>query len=100
MLSPTMTVIVLVVLWAIVVVPMIVRRNDARRRERSVAAFGRGMRALGRRAERSAQGFLWADVAPYLPIGNREWKATVDQHESRDQRGVLRREHNGHEATH
>ena len=50
MLSPMMTVIVLVVLWAIVVVPMVLRRNDERRRERSVAAFGRGMRALGRRA--------------------------------------------------
>lgn len=49
MLSPMMTVFVLAVLWLIVVVPMIVRRNDERRRERSVDGFGRAMRALGRR---------------------------------------------------
>jgi membrane protein implicated in regulation of membrane protease activity len=48
-LSPAMTVVVLTVLWLIVVVPMIVRRNDERRRERDVAGFGRAMRALGRR---------------------------------------------------
>jgi hypothetical protein len=45
-----MTVVVLVVLWLIVVVPMVLRRNDERRRERSVAEWGRGMRALGRRS--------------------------------------------------
>jgi hypothetical protein len=45
-----MTVLVLVVLWLIVVVPMVLRRHDARRNERSVAEWGRGMRALGRRA--------------------------------------------------
>ncbi|WP_375491858.1 hypothetical protein [uncultured Jatrophihabitans sp.] len=50
MLSPFMTVAVLIVLWLIVVVPMILRRNDERRRERSVDGFGRAMRALGRRA--------------------------------------------------
>lgn len=50
MLSPMMTVFVLAVLWLIVVVPMVVRRNDERRRDRSVAGFGRAMRALGRRA--------------------------------------------------
>jgi membrane protein implicated in regulation of membrane protease activity len=50
MLSPFMTVLVLVVLWLIVVVPMVLRRNDARRRERSIEGFGRAMRALGRRA--------------------------------------------------
>jgi membrane protein implicated in regulation of membrane protease activity len=44
-----MTVFVLAVLWLIVVVPMVVRRNDERRRERSVDGFGRAMRALGRR---------------------------------------------------
>ncbi|PZS19839.1 MAG: hypothetical protein DLM57_03055 [Pseudonocardiales bacterium] len=43
-----MTVFVLAVLWLIVVVPMIVRRNDERRRDRSVDGFGRAMRALGR----------------------------------------------------
>ncbi len=48
--SPMMTVIILLVLWAIVVVPMVVRRNDEAKRERSIAEFGRGMRALGRRA--------------------------------------------------
>ena len=50
MLSPMMTVFVLAVLWLIVVVPMIFRRHDERRRERSVDGFGRAMRALGRRA--------------------------------------------------
>lgn len=50
MLSPMMTVIVLAVLWLIVVVPMIFRRHDEGARERSVARFGRTMRALGRRA--------------------------------------------------
>lgn len=50
MLSPFMTVVVLVVLWLIVVVPMVLRRTDERRRERSVDEWGRGMRALGRRA--------------------------------------------------
>jgi membrane protein implicated in regulation of membrane protease activity len=49
-LSPAMTVVVLAVLWLVVVVPMILRRNDERRRERSVDGFGRAMRALGRRA--------------------------------------------------
>jgi hypothetical protein len=45
-----MTVFVLAVLWLIVVVPMLVRRNDEKRRERSVDGFGRAMRALGRSA--------------------------------------------------
>jgi membrane protein implicated in regulation of membrane protease activity len=51
MLSPFMTVVVLAVLWLIVVVPMVVRRSDERRRERSIEGFGRAMRALGRRAD-------------------------------------------------
>ena len=50
MLSPMATVFVLAVLWLIVVVPMILRRSDETRRERSVAGFGRAMRALGKRA--------------------------------------------------
>ncbi|HVU90820.1 MAG TPA: hypothetical protein VHC23_01230 [Jatrophihabitans sp.] len=50
MLSPFMTVVVLAVLWLIVVVPMVLRRSDERRREKSVEGFGRAMRALGRRA--------------------------------------------------
>ena len=50
MLSPMMTVFVLAVLWLIVVVPMLFRRHDERRREKSVDGFGRAMRALGRRA--------------------------------------------------
>jgi hypothetical protein len=45
-----MTVFVLAILWLIVVVPMIFRRHDERRREKSVDGFGRSMRALGRRA--------------------------------------------------
>ncbi len=56
MLSPMMTVFVLAVLWLIVVVPMILRRNDERRRERSVDGFGRAMRALGRRTAVSTGG--------------------------------------------
>lgn len=48
--SPFMTVTVLVVLWLIVVVPMVLRRSDERRREQAIDGFGRAMRALGRRA--------------------------------------------------
>jgi hypothetical protein len=55
MLSPLMTVVVLTVLWLIVVVPMVVRRSDERRRERSVDGFGKAMRALGRNAATVAQ---------------------------------------------
>jgi hypothetical protein len=50
-LSPLLTVFVLVVLWLIVLVPMVLRRNDELRRDRSVAGFGRTMRALGRRSQ-------------------------------------------------
>jgi hypothetical protein len=48
--SPMMTVLVLVVLWLIVVVPMVLRRSDEKKRDRSIDGFGRAMRALGRRA--------------------------------------------------
>jgi hypothetical protein len=44
-----LTVIVLVVLWLVVVVPMVVRRNDERSRDRSVEGFGRAMRLLARK---------------------------------------------------
>jgi hypothetical protein len=54
MLSPMMTVFVLATLWLIVVVPMVLRRNDERSRERSVDGFGRAMRALGRRTQIAA----------------------------------------------
>ena len=54
MLSPFATVAVLGVLWLIVVVPMVLRRSDEKRRERSIAEWGRGMRALGRRAHADA----------------------------------------------
>lgn len=50
MLSPMMTVVVLGVLWLIVVVPMVLRRSDERRRDRSIVGFGQAMRVLGRRA--------------------------------------------------
>jgi hypothetical protein len=56
MLSPFMTVVVLGVLWLIVVVPMVLRRSDEKRRERSVADWGRGMRALGRRPHATSSG--------------------------------------------
>jgi hypothetical protein len=46
-----MTVFVLAVLWLIVVVPMLLRRGDERRRDRSVDGFGKMMRALGRRPD-------------------------------------------------
>ena len=77
MLSPTMTVLVLVVLWLIVVVPMVLRRRDARRNERSIAEWGRGMRALGRRgtADTSAEVFVARsdedDRAPLAGPGRR-----------------------------
>jgi Flp pilus assembly protein TadB len=61
-LSPMMTVFVLAVLWLIVVVPMIFRRHDERRREKSVDGFGRAMRALGRRAHSAQPGVPSADA--------------------------------------
>jgi membrane protein implicated in regulation of membrane protease activity len=67
MLSPFMTVVVLTVLWLIVVVPMVLRRNDERRRERSVDGFGRAMRALGRRAVTAED----ARSEVYVPRQNR-----------------------------
>jgi hypothetical protein len=64
-LSPMMTVFVLAVLWLIVVVPMIVRRNDERKRDRSVDGFGQAMRALGRRSAASGtQVFVPATRTP------------------------------------
>jgi Flp pilus assembly protein TadB len=67
MFSPFMTVVVLAVLWLIVVVPMVLRRNDERRRERSVAGFGRAMRALGRRPHIADE----ANAEVYVPRQNR-----------------------------
>jgi hypothetical protein len=67
MLSPFMTVVVLTVLWLIVVVPMVLRRSDERRRERSVDGFGKAMRALGRRPP--AAGEARSEV--YVPRQNR-----------------------------
>ncbi|HST46728.1 MAG TPA: hypothetical protein VLJ82_02695 [Jatrophihabitans sp.] len=49
MVSPTMTVLVLAVLWLIVAVPMVLKRKDDRAGERSVARFGGAMRALSSR---------------------------------------------------
>jgi len=57
-----MTVFVLAVLWLIVVVPMVLRRNDERRRDRSLAGFGQAMRALGRRASADADVFVPAEA--------------------------------------
>jgi hypothetical protein len=62
-----MTVVVLSVLWLIVVVPMVLRRSDERRRERSVDGFGRAMRALGRRSV-AARG---SRTEVYVPRQNR-----------------------------
>jgi hypothetical protein len=61
-LSPLTTVFVLAVLWLIVVVPMLVRRNDIRRRERSIDVFGRAMQTLGRRPSVSAPAAGRAEV--------------------------------------
>jgi hypothetical protein len=61
-LSPMMTVFVLAVLWLIVVVPMVFRRHDERRRERTVAGFGRSMRALGRRSASAGRSDARAEV--------------------------------------
>src|SRR3954462_9022708 len=75
MLSPMMTVVVLTVLWLIVVVPMVLRRSDERRRERSVEGFGRAMRALGRRAGTPDE--VHAEV--YVPRQNRAKLAAPDR---------------------
>ena len=74
MLSPFMTVVVLTVLWLIVVVPMVLRRNDERRRERSVDGFGRAMRALGRRPVAED-----ARTEVYVPRQNRAKLAAPDR---------------------
>jgi membrane protein implicated in regulation of membrane protease activity len=75
MLSPFMTVVVLTVLWLIVVVPMVLRRSDERRRERSVEGFGRAMRALGRRAGTPDE----ARAEVYVPRQNRAQLAAPDR---------------------
>ncbi|HEU5271690.1 MAG TPA: hypothetical protein VFU36_17325 [Jatrophihabitans sp.] len=54
MLSPMMTVLVLTVLWLIVVIPMLVKRNDDRAGERSAARFSSAMRALSARRSLAA----------------------------------------------
>jgi hypothetical protein len=72
MFSPMMTVLVLAVLWMIVVIPMLVKRNDDRAGERSAARFSSAMRALS--AKRSLatltrpapQADLEPDEAPRL----------------------------------
>ena len=46
--SSPWTLVVLLVLWAVVVIPMLVRRRDARAQERSVREFGRAMRSLSK----------------------------------------------------
>jgi membrane protein implicated in regulation of membrane protease activity len=75
MLSPFMTVVVLAVLWMIVVVPMVLRRSDERRRERSVDGFGRAMRALGRRPIVGEQ----ARTEVYVPRQHRANLAAPDR---------------------
>jgi membrane protein implicated in regulation of membrane protease activity len=75
MLSPFMTVAVLAVLWLIVVVPMVLRRSDERRHERSVEGFGRAMRALGRRAVTVET----ARTEVYVPRQNRPPLAAPDR---------------------
>ena len=72
MLSPMMTVFVLAVLWLIVVVPMIFRHHDERRREKSVDGFGKAMRALGRRAHPAD-----ARTEVFVPSSTREPEPAV-----------------------
>jgi heme exporter protein D len=55
MISPTMTVLVLAVLWLIVVIPMLVKHKDDRAGERSVARFSGAMRALSSRSPLATQ---------------------------------------------
>src|SRR3954453_23811042 len=72
MFSPMMTVVVLAVLWLIVVIPMLVKRNDDRAGERSAARFGSAMRALAARRSLATltrpapQADLEPDEAPRL----------------------------------
>ncbi|MDT4916073.1 MAG: hypothetical protein QOH89_773 [Pseudonocardiales bacterium] len=75
MLSPFMTVVVLTVLWLIVVVPMVLRRSDERRRERSVDGFGRAMRALGRKPVTGEQ----ARTEVFVPRQHRAKLAAPDR---------------------
>src|SRR5579875_922107 len=72
-----MTVVVLVVLWLIVVVPMVLRRSDERRSERSVARWGRGMRALGRRVPGDAEVFVSHAAGPQSDDDDRSGSAPL-----------------------
>ncbi|MBV9823029.1 MAG: hypothetical protein JO144_12380 [Actinobacteria bacterium] len=71
MISPTMTVLVLVVLWLIVLVPMLIKHKDDRAGERSVARFGGAMRAL------SSRGAVTDTVAAEDRAGRRSSSAQV-----------------------
>ena len=71
MISPTMTVLVLVVLWLIVLVPMVIKAKDDRAGERSVARFGGAMRAL------SSRGRVDHTVAAEHRAGRRSSSAQV-----------------------
>ena len=76
--SPFVTVGVLAVLWLIVVVPMIVRRNDEVARDRSIREFGRAMRALGRRSDTKADTPLAEPSDPEVFVaGHRESKTVA-----------------------
>jgi hypothetical protein len=85
-----LTVVVLAVLWLIVVVPMIVRRNDARAGERSVLRFASAMRALGSRGRSDAAGRDGAesiDDDEFATASRAVASATAD----RDAAGVVHR---------
>jgi len=65
MFSPMMTVVVLAVLWLIVVIPMLVKRNDDRAAERSASRFNSAMRALS--SKRALAGL--ARAVPQADLG-------------------------------
>src|SRR4051794_17522872 len=79
MLSPFMTVVVLAVLWLIVVVPMVLRRSDERRQEKSVEGFGRAMRALGRRAATVDEAHNQSRSEVYVPRQHRAQLAAPER---------------------
>lgn len=74
MFSPMMTVVVLAVLWLIVVIPMLVKRNDDRAGERSAARFGSAMRAL------SSKRSLVTLTRSVAPAGFEDEPTPVDNH--------------------
>ncbi len=70
----------LLVLWLIVVVPMVLRRHDDRAQERSVRRFGRGMRALNRRATAGPEADDVSFVQPRITAARGEVFVATSSH--------------------